>query len=159
MLALLILILVVRLRTLLVVNLVHILCEILRLPRDILYSTAKAVKIPVTLKMRMGWDDDCKNAPEIAKIAEDVGIKMITVHGRTRCQFYSGSADWRFISEVKGAVKIPVIANGDIKCFDTAHRALVESNADGIMIGRGCYGKPWLISRINTLSKDGRETT
>lgn len=104
--------------------------------------------MPVTLKMRMGWDDNSLNAPDIAKIAEDAGIKMITVHGRTRCQFYTGSANWQFISKVKDAVKVPVIANGDIKCFDSATEALKLSGADGIMIGRGCYGKPWLIAQV-----------
>lgn len=116
--------------------------------QQILEQTVKAVKIPVTLKMRMGWDDASKNAPELAKIAENAGIKMITVHGRTRCQFYTGKADWKFISKVKEAVKLPVIANGDIKCIETAKQALAESNADGVMVGRGCYGKPWLINKI-----------
>lgn len=120
----------------------------IKLAEKILYKAVKAVKIPVTLKMRMGWDDNSLNAPDIAKIAEDAGIQMITVHGRTRCQFYTGNADWEFINKVKEAVKIPVIANGDIKCFDTAKEALRLSKADGIMVGRGCYGKPWLISQI-----------
>lgn len=129
----------------------------IKLATAILKETVKAVKIPVTLKMRMGWDDDTKNAPEIAKIAEDVGIKMITVHGRTRCQFYTGKADWQFISTVKSVVKIPVIANGDIVCNDTALAALAQSKADGIMIGRGCYGKPWLISQIAHFLKTGEK--
>ena len=128
-----------------------------KLAAQIIQETVRAVKIPVTLKMRMGWDDDTKNAPTLAKIAEDAGIKMITVHGRTRCQFYKGRADWAFISQVKKVVKIPVIANGDIVCIDTAIRALQMSEADGIMVGRGAYGKPWLISQIAHFLKSGEK--
>lgn len=129
----------------------------IKLARNILEEAVKAVKIPVTLKMRMGWDDNSKNAPELAKIAEAVGIKMITVHGRTRCQFYSGKADWEFISKVKKSVRIPVIANGNIVDFNSATEALNQSGADGIMIGRGCYGKPWLISQVAHFLKTGEK--
>jgi tRNA-dihydrouridine synthase B len=115
----------------------------------ILEATVNAVPhLPVTLKMRTGWDDNHRNAPRLARIAESCGIRMVTVHGRTRCQFYAGTADWRFISEVKAAVAIPVVANGDITSLAEADRALVESGADGLMIGRGCYGRPWFIAQV-----------
>ncbi len=115
----------------------------------IMDAVVKAVKIPVTMKMRLGWNYDNLNSPSLAKKAEDVGIKMLTVHGRTRCQMYDGSANWELISRVKEVVKIPVIANGDIKNSENAKKALELSGADGVMIGRACYGKPWLINQIN----------
>ena len=128
-----------------------------QLAAKIFEATVKAVKIPVTVKMRIGWDDRTKNAPILAKIAEGAGIQMVTVHGRTRCQFYSGNADWDFIKKVKEIVKIPVIANGDVTNFAKAKEALEKSGADGIMIGRGAYGKPWLISQIAHYLKTGEE--
>ncbi len=114
----------------------------------ILEATARAVDVPVTLKMRMGWDRDNLNAPRLARIAEASGIAMVTVHGRTRQQFYEGEADWDFVSQVKQAVTIPVIVNGDITSEERAAEALRRSGADGVMIGRGAYGRPWFLAQV-----------
>jgi len=110
---------------------------------ELIEAAVGAVSVPVTLKMRMGWDHQSLNAPELAGRAEGAGVQMITVHGRTRCQFFKGQADWDFIASVKAAVSVPVIANGDLNDLSDLPGMLRASNADGVMIGRGAYGKPW----------------
>lgn len=112
-------------------------------------AVVNAVEIPVTLKTRLGWDDHMLNAAELARRAEAAGIQMITIHGRTRCQFYKGSANWSAIRDVKDAVSVPVIANGDILGVDTARQALGQSGADGVMIGRGAQGNPWILAQVS----------
>jgi len=118
------------------------------LATSIMQSVVAAVKIPVSVKMRLGWDEQTINAPELARIAEDIGIKMLTVHGRTRNQLYNGYANWSAVSAVKNTIKIPVIINGDIMNADDAKAATEKSGADGVMIGRGANGKPWVLKQI-----------
>ena len=113
------------------------------LATEIMRAVVAAVDVPVTVKMRTGWDDASRNAPELACIAEDLGVQLVTVHGRTRCQFYTGSADWDFIAEVRDSISIPLIANGDIRSIDDAYTCLERSGADAVMIGRAAQGRPW----------------
>jgi len=118
--------------------------------------TVAAVPVPVTLKMRLGWDDRSRNAAELARRAEAAGVRLITVHGRTRCQFYTGAADWRAVRAVKDSVTIPLVVNGDVTGFDDAAAALAASGADAVMIGRGAQGRPWLPGQVARYLATGR---
>jgi nifR3 family TIM-barrel protein len=119
-------------------------------------ATIAAVKVPVTLKMRLGWDHCSLNAPELARRAEAAGVQMITVHGRTRCQFYKGEADWSAVRAVKDAITVPLVVNGDITSFEKAESALEMSGADAVMIGRGAQGQPWLPGQIGRRLENGK---
>ncbi len=119
-----------------------------KLAKEIIEAVVKSVNVPITVKMRLGWDMENLNAPKIARIAEDCGVKMVTVHGRTKSQMYEGKANWREIAKVKEKIKIPLIVNGDIKDLKSLKQALEDSDADGAMIGRGIYGKPWLFKKL-----------
>jgi nifR3 family TIM-barrel protein len=118
-------------------------------------AAVNATSRPVTLKMRLGWDDKSRNAPELAAKAQSLGIKAITVHGRTRNQFYKGVADWSAVAQVRAATTLPLIVNGDIVCADTARTAMARSGADAVMLGRGTYGRPWIMAAIDRALETG----
>ncbi len=127
----------------------------LDLAESLIRAAVDATSRPVTLKMRLGWDECSKNAPELAARAESAGVKAITVHGRTRAQFYNGVADWRAVAEVKSACTLPIIVNGDIVDAHSARTALAQSGADAIMIGRGAYGRPWIAAALSRALENG----
>lgn len=127
----------------------------LRSAEKLIRAVVAAVKVPVTLKMRTGWDASTRNAPELARIAADLGVQMVTVHGRTRSQFFKGLPDWGYVSQVSNTVRIPVIVNGDIVDGSSATEALLQSGADGLMVGRAAVGKPWLISQLSAFLETG----
>ncbi len=126
-----------------------------KIASDILKTVVRSVQIPVTVKMRTGWDMANRNAPKLAQMAEDAGIQLVTVHGRTRCQFFKGSSDWLFINQIKAAVKIPVIGNGDILSIENARDFMQLAGCDGVMIGRGAQGRPWFLSQVMQFLKSG----
>lgn len=121
----------------------------------IMAAVVRAVDVPVTVKMRLGWDEHSLNAPTLARAAQDAGIRMVTVHGRTRNQLYNGTADWQTVRRVREAIRLPLVVNGDIVSPADAQRAMEISGADGVMIGRGCYGRPWLLRETAALLKGG----
>jgi tRNA-dihydrouridine synthase B len=123
----------------------------------IMEAVARAVDLPVTVKMRLGWDDTSRNAPRLARLAEEAGLAMVTVHGRTRAQMYTGRADWRAVAAVRAATSLPLVVNGDIASAADARQAMAESGADGVMIGRAAQGRPWLPGQIAAALRDGQE--
>ena len=127
----------------------------LDLAESLVAAAVDAVDLPVTVKMRLGWDDASRNAPEFAARAQKVGARAITVHGRTRCQFYKGEADWSAVAEVKREIDLPLIVNGDVVSVEDASEAMARSGADGVMVGRGAYGRPWFLAQVAQFLRTG----